>query len=189
MLRSVDPDFEPLAMPVSLRRLSLQLFDPRGRASRSEFLAVGIVMLALQVLWFAIAWQVEERFGRLPSLPVNLLILYMGLCATARRLHDTGRSAWFMPLAAMGWAAAGAVVALMLALVLGPGHLRPGSPPFWLVFLVLMMPPLIAVLWLHLEEGDAGPNRFGPSPDGPQAPQPRRTPKKLVETSRIAAHA
>ncbi len=29
-------------------------------------------MLALQVAWLWIAWQVEEQVGRLPSLPVNL---------------------------------------------------------------------------------------------------------------------
>lgn len=177
-------------MPISLRRLPLQLFDPRGRTSRGDFLALGVVMLGLQVLWLAFSWQVEEHYGRLPSLPVNLLFLYMAVCATVRRLHDTGRSAWWMPLATAAWAVAGMVVALVLAMALGPDRLRPGSPPFWLVFLVLMAPVLIAVLWLHLEDGDAGPNRFGPPTDeGPPPARPRRTPKTLVESSRIAAHA
>lgn len=176
-------------MPFTVRHLPLQLFDPRGRASRSDFLAVGLVMLVLQGLWLAFAWQVEERFGRLPSLPVNVLFLYMAVCATARRLHDTGRSAWWMPLATLGWIAAGTVVGVLLALVLGPERLRPGSPPFWLVFVILMAPALVAVLWLHLEDGEAGPNRFGPSPDGPPPGKPRRTPKMFVESSRIAAHA
>lgn len=190
MLGSVQPRFERHAMLPTFRHMLLQLFDPRGRASRSDFLAVGIVMLVLQGLWLAIAWQVEERYGRMPSLPVNLLFLYMAVCATTRRLHDTGRSAWWMPLATLGWALAGALVALVLAWVLGPERLRPGSPPFWLVFLILLAPALVAVLWLHLEDGDGGPNRFGPSPDEPpHFPKPRRTPKMFVESSRIAARA
>jgi uncharacterized membrane protein YhaH (DUF805 family) len=173
----------------TFRRLPMQLFDPRGRASRSDFLAVGVVMLVLQVLWLGLAWQVEERYGRLPSLPINLLFLYMAVCATIRRLHDTGRSAWWMPMATAGWALAGSVVALLLALVVGPDRLRPGSPPFWLVFLILLAPVLVAVLWLHLEDGDDGANGFGPSPDGPTPRSPRRVPKTLIESSRIAAHA
>ncbi len=94
-----------------------------------------------------------------------------------------------MPIATLAWALAGALIALVLAFMLGPERLRPGSPAFWLVFAVLMGPALVSVLWLHLEDGDAGSNRFGPSPDGRPPAPPRRTPKKLVESSRIAAHA
>lgn len=177
-------------MPSSvLRRLPLQLIDPRGRATRTDFLAVAVAMLGLQVLLLVVFWQLEAHVGRLPSLPINLLFLYMALCATTRRLHDLGRSAWWMPLVAAAWVASGGLLGLVLALLFGPQRLQPGAPVFWLVFLLLMVPALLCALWLHLTDGEPGPNRFGPPVDGMPPPKPRRTPKKLVDTSRIAAHA
>lgn len=149
-------------MLYTLIRLPVQLFDPRGRAGRRDFVAVAVALLVIQVLGvLALAW-LEEEWGRVSALPLNGLLIYMAVCATCRRLHDIGRSGWWLPLGLLAWIAAGLIVALLLGSVLGPAAIQPGAPAFWVVFLLLLIPPLLAALWLHLEEGEASPNRFGP---------------------------
>jgi len=153
-------------MLLSVFRLPVQLFDPRGRASRRDFLAVAVALFALQVLALLLMWAVEEEAGRVSSLPLNVLFLYMATTATCRRLHDLGRSGWWLPLALILWMGAGIIVTLSLALVFGAHTVQPGAPVFWCVFMMLLVPPLLAALWLHLEDGDPAPNRFGlPPPD------------------------
>jgi len=149
-----------------IRRLPLQLVDPRGRADRADFLAVAVAMFGLQTVTLLLFWQVEEEVGRVASLPVNLTFLYMAACATCRRLHDTGRSAWWIPAAMASWAACGFVLALGVAVIVGPTRMQPGAPMFWIVFLLMLAPALVAALWLHLTEGEPTANRFGPVPDG-----------------------
>jgi uncharacterized membrane protein YhaH (DUF805 family) len=141
----------------------------------------------MQAACMLLFWQIDEEVGRITSLPANLAFVYMAVCATARRLHDLGRSAWWMPIAALSWAAAGFLVAAVLALVLGPERLLPGAPAFWAVFLLLLGPAFCAALWLHVTDGEPHANRYGAVPAGaPMAPEAAET---RVRSSRIAAHA
>jgi uncharacterized membrane protein YhaH (DUF805 family) len=145
--------------------LALQLVDPRGRADRRDFLHAAIVLFAFQGACFGVIVLLGAAVNGPWLLPANLAFVYMAYAATSRRLHDMGRSAWWMPMAIAIWLVAGFVVALCLALILGSDALTPGERGFWLVFACLLSVPLAAAIWLHVTPGSDGPNRFGPASD------------------------
>lgn len=145
-----------------LPRVALHLLDPRGRCNRTDFLYAAIAIFALQVAFFGLLWQLTARFDHVTSLPANAAFVWMGCAAISRRLHDLGRSAWWMPASVGLWLASGFVLATLLTLILGPERMFPGAPAFWLVFGCLLAPPFAAALWLHLAVGEEGANRFGP---------------------------
>lgn len=79
----------------------------RGRASRSEYwwftLAVMLVSVALSVIEVAFMSgqtvdSIPEGNGPLTML-FSLAILLPGMAVAVRRLHDTGRSGWWLLLA------------------------------------------------------------------------------------------
>ncbi len=138
------------------------LVDPRGRSGRRDFLHVAITLFVLQLVFFGIVLLFQADLTGLSVLPANLAFCWIGYAAVSRRLHDLGRSAWWMPAAAVAWVVTGFLVALGIALVAGPHAVQPGSPGFWASFFCLLAPPFAVALWLHLAAGEAGPNRFGP---------------------------
>lgn len=144
--------------------LALQLVDPRGRANRRDFLHAAIALFALQCLCLAGITLFDPQAQGLWLLPVNLAFAYMACAATSRRLHDLGRSAWWMPAAVALWIVTGFVIAFGLALIVGHHALAPGAPGFWLTFACLLAAPLAGALWLHITPGDGGSNKFGPAP-------------------------
>lgn len=155
-----------------LPRLALHLFDPRGRSDRTEFLHAAIAIFLLQATLFLVLWKLSAELDHVSTLPANALFLWMGTAAVSRRLHDLGRSAWWMPISLLIWLAGGFVLATLLAAVIGPQRLFPGAPAFWVVFFCLLAPPFVVALWLHVCEGEAGPNRFGPASAREEAGQP-----------------
>ncbi len=137
-----------------------QLFIPQGRAGRSELLVVAGVLLAVQLAVAALDFgmaQVPQALGLL----ANGLIGWIGLVATARRLHDMGYSAWWI-LAGMGalciWSVGVAVLAVM---IFGMEAIRPEQSTYAVLLGLLVLPLLGGTLWLHLSAGDPLPNRHG----------------------------
>ena len=45
-----------------------------------------------------------------------------------------------------------------------PDMLAPGTTSYWITFAAMLMPLLVAAIWLHTAKGHAGDNRFGPEP-------------------------
>ena len=148
--------------------LAPHLLDPRGRSGRLDLLRVAIAMFALQLLLLGVLWGIGSQVDALLVLPVNVLFCWMAYAAVSRRLHDLGRSAWWMPVAFGAWVFVGFLVALLVAVVRGPEAVQAGRPGFWMVFACLLVPPLLVALWLHLAAGEGRPNRYGPpgSDDG-----------------------
>lgn len=111
----------------ALRRFA----DFRGRARRREYWSffVGNVLvgLALGFVDALIQGTAGAGVGVLGLLFVAMVVV-PGLAASVRRLHDTGRSGWWLLVA--------------LVPILGP----------------------LSLLAFYLQDGDPGPNRFGPSP-------------------------
>lgn len=155
--------------------LLLQLIDPRGRADRRDFLYAALALFLLQGLCLAAVMKFDGQAQGWWLLPVNLAFVYMACAATSRRLHDMGRSAWWMPAAVAIWAVAGFLAALILALALGSDALAHGELGFWVVFACLLSPPLSVAIWLHVTPGSDGPNCFGP-PSDPGADRSRAHP-------------
>ncbi|MBR9826209.1 MAG: DUF805 domain-containing protein [Alphaproteobacteria bacterium] len=105
---------------------------------------------------------------------VWLVLVWVGVAVYGKRLHDTGRSAWFhlipwllnMVVFAIGLMLIGGVV---LAAALSDGEIGPmvifgagGAGVAVIGFTNLIW--LIYTLWLGAMTGDSGENRFGPAP-------------------------
>lgn len=70
-----------------------------GRATRSEYwywtLAMMLVGLVVGIFNIVMVKTIGINSSILPLL-INLFLLLPGLAVTVRRLHDTGRSGWFI---------------------------------------------------------------------------------------------
>jgi uncharacterized membrane protein YhaH (DUF805 family) len=67
-----------------------------GRACRSEFWY--FYLFCLLVSWSATLVDLMLNMGETISMVVNSAILIPSLAASSRRLHDTGRSGWWVLL-------------------------------------------------------------------------------------------
>jgi len=142
------------------------LFGFTGRLSRRQF----YIMMPFVGLGFAALFPIALLLVLIPW-PVGVISLvpiaiYMWICLAilAKRLHDRGRSAWFL-----------------LVFVSGAFGNPVSSSPAW--YLLGSFVGIVAMFWLIIETyvlaGTPGPNRFGPPPagtivppDGVAAPNP-----------------
>jgi len=143
-----------------------RVFDRAGRVSRLGFwrfqviqsLASAVIVCLTVFTTLAGGW-----LGLLPLLllaPVVLAALYVGV----RRLHDRGRSGWWIAPFSVG-----------PYLLLTAAHLSVDA--FGALGALLALPPLLAGLalaawsWIELgfRRGTRGPNRFGPPPSSNRA--------------------
>lgn len=142
----------------------LQLADPRGRSDRTDFVWAAVTLFAAQAAFALGLLVMDASFVGWRGALANIAFCWLGYAAISRRLHDTGRSSWWLLSAIMAWLACAVAVAVVAALVAGPDALEMGTRGFWLTFAVLMLPPLGLALWLHLAEGESCANRYGPVP-------------------------
>lgn len=125
-----------------------------GRARRKEFLGFALVFLVLTVGAHYVDASLDQPklFGSymgIVELTIFLLLILPFIAVSARRLHDCGRSAWwllFLYLPYLGFRAAigneQATIAAAAAFIFGA----------FMLFVQLII------------KGDAGENRFGPDP-------------------------
>lgn len=134
----------------------LSFLSFRGRANRHDLLVVSLALTAVEAFRY---------LAPLPTLAGQVLsgaILWIGLAAMARRLHDVGLSGWWLLAGvafSFGWTALVVVVVLM---TLGLPALTPGSALYPVSLGLAFLAPLGALVWLHLSPGQFGVNRFGP---------------------------
>jgi uncharacterized membrane protein YhaH (DUF805 family) len=94
----------------------------RGRARRREywmFVLVSLVLCFVLALLAAMAGVDSDQGATLVWLAYMAVLLLPGLAVSVRRLHDTGRSGW--------WVLVG-IVPLLGALVLFVFHVQDGEP-------------------------------------------------------------
>ena len=141
----------------------------RGRARRSEYwywtLATMIASIAINIFEAAI-WG-ADGVSPLSGL-LSLAIFLPGLAVTVRRLHDTGRSGWWIGGFYLG------IIAFFLALsALAMGVLSSGgsdgtpSPYFGVFGIIIGMGFIlyvIAMIVFLCTDSDVGPNHYGPNP-------------------------
>ena len=134
-----------------------------GRARRSEF------------WWFTLfSFLSQAILNFVPFLgPIYALALLLpSLAVTARRLHDTNRTAWWMLLYLIP--VLGFIVLLITALaLLGSNAFDPWQANevewgvigiLFLIWLFVSIAAWIALLVFQILPGTVGPNRYGPDP-------------------------
>ena len=134
-----------------------------GRARRSEFWWFAL---------FAFLSQIILNFVPILGSIYSLALLLPSLAVTARRLHDTNRTAWWMLLYLVPILGI-IVLAIMALAVLGVNAFDPfeTSEVGWgvlgvlfLIWLLISLASWIVLLVFQIMPGTVGPNRYGPDP-------------------------
>jgi uncharacterized membrane protein YhaH (DUF805 family) len=143
---------------------AIDFLDPRGRVNRKGLAALAGVMLGAQGgVWFA------EYSGGLavPSaidFAINAVLLWLGLAAIAKRMHDLDVSVWRVFWFAMLLAIVAVVASVAAVYSLGEDAMLPGHLGYLIVAAVVFGPAIGATAWLHFAVGSEAANRFGPAP-------------------------
>jgi uncharacterized membrane protein YhaH (DUF805 family) len=136
-----------------------------GRARRAEywwFYAFTIlVAFAASVVDDALSTVVDNDSGIVGTV-TSLALLLPTLALTARRLHDTGRTGWWMLLP---------VIPCLATVVVGTATLFASTPAALVVLFVAcalatLLTSIVLLVFLCLDS-KPGPNRYGPSPKEP----------------------
>ncbi len=156
-----------------------------GRAPRAEYWFFVLFILLLSFIATAIDWTFFTSVIRLSSdagsatvarssqpvqTVVSLVVLLPHLAAAWRRMHDSGRSGWYVLLPTV--LAAGAFAILIFGIG-AASHFHGGTLDRMLTgatllvvlptFLILLLSPLI-VLWWLTRPSQPGANQYGPNP-------------------------
>ena len=140
------------------------LFDPRGRCNRKGLFIVALSLLAVEIVTGLAFWMGEVSLSGPFGMAVKVLFFWLATVAVAKRLHDLGRSAWWIVggfAFLIVWSVCGS---LILLLSVGESVLDPMSRGFMASVMLTMFPVLVATLWLHFARGQVHSNRFGPVP-------------------------
>ncbi|HUS98382.1 MAG TPA: DUF805 domain-containing protein [Hyphomicrobiaceae bacterium] len=152
----------------------LQVFDPRGRINRQGLLWLATGLVAFQVAICVVLWSGLYPTNAPLVAVAKAVFIWISFTATVKRLHDIGRSGLWMLAAVAALVAWAAVIASVLVYGYGLSALQPQGHLYWVALGVMMMPVLVATLWLHIAKGHAGINRYGPPPGslGMSGPNP-----------------
>ena len=145
-------------------RYLLDLADPRGRFDRVDLIWAAVTLIAGQFAFALGLWITNASFLGWRGFLANLVFGWLGYAAISKRLHDLGHSSWWLLGCVLGWLGVALVVAVIVALAIGPDALETGTPAFWATFSALMLPAVVMALWLHLATGEPEANCYGPVP-------------------------
>ena len=156
-------------MVEAVKSVLSQYFVFNGRARRSEFwfwvLATILVRILVAALEFILGLSYDGS-GVLSGI-LNLLIFFPGLAVTFRRLHDIGRSGWWIGCFYLSiifyfiliiFAVSGATVSNSNT------NLLAGIGIFSLIFVIGILVYAIVLLVFFCQDSEAGPNKYGPNP-------------------------
>jgi uncharacterized membrane protein YhaH (DUF805 family) len=142
----------------------LQVLDPRGRCNPKGLLRAAGVLLTAQAAISLTLWSVGIDFTSGLAMVANAAFCWISFALVCKRLHDLGRSSWWIAGAALVWLVAIICLAGAIALMGDPDLLAPETPSYWLTLAAMLLPLLVAALWLHTARGDEGSNYYGPEP-------------------------
>ena len=174
-----------MTLPEAVKQVLRKYADFNGRATRAEYwwwvLATVIFGMALGTLDAFIVSIIDQEWASSPLTTIfHLAILLPNLAVSARRLHDIGKSGWWIlvwfVLTVIGWIPV--VVGLVVSLLRGAleGQLEANSfVPLIVGGAITLLLALALLLWIILwmaRQGESGPNRYGPDPRMATGPEP-----------------
>lgn len=137
------------------------VFAVSGRASRLDYwrAQVGLALATALVLTLTVlATSAGGWLGVVPCL-LFLPVLAAGVCVAVRRLHDRGKTAWWMAVFAVGPYALSGLASLAY---------EDGATAAVLIGLVMALAAMGLSLWAWIElgflRGTRGDNRYGSEP-------------------------
>jgi uncharacterized membrane protein YhaH (DUF805 family) len=149
------------------------LFSFKGRSNRARYL---VVQLALLAIWFALWIELPPHLSsqwQALNVPVTIVMIWINLATTARRLHDRNWSGWW----AVAVFAVNRISYLYYGLFLGLSFGVDISIAEELLLVMTAVALTVLQTWIIIElfflAGTDGPNRFGPDPT-------RAAPQSLV---------
>ncbi|MGE0626642.1 MAG: DUF805 domain-containing protein [Hyphomicrobiaceae bacterium] len=146
--------------------LVFELVSPSGRCNRKGLVILAVAMLGLEAVFGLMVYAGGGLLGGVLAISLKAVVMWMAIAAAAKRLHDIGRSAWWI----MGGLAAlitwSFVLTTGIAVWMGPEELARSSLAFGSVFAGTLLPALAVLLWLHFARGETGANAHGPVPQG-----------------------
>ncbi|MGI9421673.1 MAG: DUF805 domain-containing protein [Hyphomicrobiaceae bacterium] len=149
---------------MSITDIMRGLFDPRGRIDRKAMVWLALVILVAQAVVYGAGWLAPSSGAQSVPHAFEIIILWIGLCAAIKRLHDTGRGMVWVGLAIAATIVFSFVVVLVSMMAFGARALEPTQNAYWVILGLTMLPALAATIWLHVKQGDPLDNRYGPRP-------------------------
>ena len=146
-----------------------QYFGFSGRARRSEYwywiLATFLVAVVIAIIELALGIS-NEGSGPISTI-FSLATFFPGLAVTFRRLHDTGRSGWWV---GAFYLAIIFFVIVAVAMVLGGSvsesntSALAGLGMFSIIFIIGILVYCVVLLVFLCQDSVTGPNKYGPNP-------------------------
>lgn len=143
-----------------------RLTDFKGRSRRSEF---WWFLLAYCIAVWVISFVLGLFLPLVASAVIGVLLQFLAFGVTVRRLHDTGKSGWWV---VAGWIA-GAMTSVYSAQMQASGLLDSGdpealiaaatSPMLWVPMLVSAVTTIVVFVFCLLDS-NPGSNKYGESP-------------------------
>lgn len=135
-----------------------------GRAPRAEYwwyiLGTTLAGLAFEWLDSLFGGMTVGAYGPL-SLISTIMLLVPGFTVTVRRLHDIGRSGWWM-LLSISWYGL-----LVLPATMTDEEMQQLDLSLMLAGIGFLLVSGVVMLVFMITRGDEGSNRYGPDPYGP----------------------
>jgi len=134
-------------------------FEFSGRSRRAEYWYWALFVVFCSLAFSALDYTLFAAFqwGPVYSL-FTLATIVPGIAVAVRRLHDIGRSGWWVLLA---------LAPLVAAAAVGTAAVSLGAPELWPLMMALGVAQLVGIVVLvvwALRRGEPAPNRFGPDP-------------------------
>jgi uncharacterized membrane protein YhaH (DUF805 family) len=139
-----------------------EIADPRGRCNRKAFLTIALAFLAIQFAVAGVFWLFSIETDNTTNLLLNVPILWIGSTVCFKRLHDVGRSGWWLPGSFVIWFTTVLISLALISIALADNALDPGQPAFYVAFATITLPVFGALVWLHTAASVETANKYGP---------------------------
>ena len=158
-----------------------------GRARRREYWMFCLFYLIFEVIFIVFFAMDLETLGNYLSTIFSAAILAPSVCLDIRRLHDIGKSGWWLlifygikscGLLILGWGIGKVSVAFFLPPDLIDSTELAGivaeGVPFIFIGTVILLAGVIISLFFFCRDSQPGENQYGPNPKAPQEKEHKR---------------